>query len=413
MFNWISSPLILLAALILVGVQLIAALPWLKVLSPKGFRDTFRRPELLAGWVLGVVFLSIVVASFMGYKGDSTFLVLVGRGYAFILHLQLIIDFFIVVPALLTFIWPKGGAVALATFREGWRQPMFWLITFFGILAIAVSIVIPYITLGDDYKMMKQIGYDIIMLCAALFGVLASSISISEEIEGRTAVTLMSKPVNRRHFLIGKFLGILMACGAMTMILGLALIPALWVMPEFDKINAVDDSIVNQARELFDKELIYSMPSRPGKAISQGIGLWASEAIAHESGVILGFGQVMILVSISTALATRLPFVINLIVCLMIYFAGNLAPVVVHVTQSLKEKESGTAVELVNFVGKMTDAVMPALEHFKMNTAIIRETPLDFNQFMVYVMTVMGYSLIYTTIAVVVGLILFEDRDLA
>jgi len=37
-------------------------------------------------------------------------------------------------------------------------------------------------------------------------------ISINEEIEGRTAVTLMSKPVSRRQFLMGKFVGILTAC---------------------------------------------------------------------------------------------------------------------------------------------------------------------------------------------------------
>ena len=74
-----------------------------------------------------------------------------------------------------------------------------------------VSVVIPYFTFGDDYKMMKQLGFDMIMLSTMLFGVLAASMSISEEIEGRTAVTLMSKPVTRRQFLLGKFLGILLA----------------------------------------------------------------------------------------------------------------------------------------------------------------------------------------------------------
>ena len=86
---------------------------------------------------------------------------------------------------------------------------------------MASSIVIPYFTFGDDYKMMKQIGFDIVMLAAVLFGVLAASMSISEEIEGRTAITVMSKPINRRQFLIGKFLGILLACAAMSLMLGL------------------------------------------------------------------------------------------------------------------------------------------------------------------------------------------------
>jgi hypothetical protein len=413
MFNWLSQPSILLAAIIFVVVQFLAALPWLKVLSPKGFSDTFKNPTMLAAWVLGLLGVSAIVASFIGYKGDSASLALYGRAYAFVLHVQLILDFFILAPALLILVWPKGGAVALATFREGWRQPMFWLVTFFGILAIAVSIVIPYFTFGDDYKMMKQIGYDTIMLCSALFGVLAASISISEEIEGRTAVTLMSKPVNRRHFLIGKFIGILMACGAMSMILGLALIPALWVMPEFDKINTVEDSLVIQAQEIIAPKMDNLIPSRQGKALTQGIAKWTSEAVAHQAGVVLGFGQVMILVSIAAALATRLPFIINLVICLFIYFAGNLAPVVVRVTESMGQKSKGTGIGLVNFIGRMTDAILPALEHFKMNTAIIRETPLELGPFLIYVLTVCGYSILYTTIAMLVGLILFEDRDLA
>ena len=51
---------------------------------------------------------------------------------------------------------------------------------------IWLSVAIPYFTFGDDYKMMKQIGFDVVMLSAALFGVLAASMSISEEIEGRS-----------------------------------------------------------------------------------------------------------------------------------------------------------------------------------------------------------------------------------
>ena len=103
-----------------------------------------------------------------------------------------------------------------AAYREGWRQPMFWLITVFGILLTWIAVVLPYFTFGDDYKMMKQIGFDIVMLAAVLFGVLGASMSISEEIEGRTAITLLSKPVKRWQFLLGKFVGILLAALSMT-----------------------------------------------------------------------------------------------------------------------------------------------------------------------------------------------------
>src|SRR4029453_3666619 len=104
-----------------------------------------------------------------------------------------------------------------------------------------LSVVIPYFTFGDDYKMMKQIGFDVVMLAAPLFGGLAASISLAEEIEGRTAITLMSKPVNRRQFLIGKFLGILMACLIMSLVLSWTLNFALRAMREFDPINNAPD----------------------------------------------------------------------------------------------------------------------------------------------------------------------------
>jgi hypothetical protein len=43
----------------------------------------------------------------------------------------------------------------------------------------------------------------------------------------------------------------------------------------------------------------------------------------------------------------------------------------------------------------------------------IRETPLGFGHFAMYVGSVLGYFTLYTAIALLVGLLLFEDRDLA
>ena len=319
---------------------------------------------------------------------------------------------------------PSLGAIAQAAYREACRQPMFWLIIVSATCLIWFSVGVPYFTFGDDYKMMKQIGFDVAMLSSVLFGVLAASMSISEEIEGRTAVTLMSKPVNRRQFLVGKYLGILLACLIMSLILGWTLNYALRAMREFDPINnapdpvdpmgtpveKVVDPLTFQAQKtvvpLFEKPV----PSVTGKAVARGCGLWFSDTLAHSLGILLGFGQVMILVAIASALATRISFVVNIVLCLLIYFLGHLAPVLVRVTESAG---TGVGVGLVGFMGKLFDVLLPALEFFNMGPAIIRETPLDLWQFGTYVVTVLGYSLIYTSIALLVGLLLFEDRDLA
>lgn len=424
--TWISDPTVLLAGVVLATVQFVAALPWLWAIDPKGFKAAASSPVAFGYVVLGLLGAGVGVATFLGYKSDVLTLTWYGRYvYGAVLHLQLIIAAFLLMPQALMLVWPKGGVVAFAAFRESCRQPMFWLITGGAATAIWVSVAIPYFTFGDDYKMMKQIGFDIVMLAATLFGVLAASMSISEEIEGRTAVTLMSKPVNRRQFLIGKFFGILMASLVMSMLLSWTLTDALRAMREFDPINntadptdplgvaekGVVDPLTFQAQRTVVPPFRSAVPSAPGKAVATGAGLWFSDAVAHTFGVALGFGQVMILVAVASALATRVAFVVNLVLCLLLFFLGHLAPVVVQVSQ--QAQGGGVGVRLIGFLGQLFDALLPSLESFNMGRAIIRESPLDLWQFGVYVLTVTGYSLIYTVIALLGGLLMFEDRDLA
>ena len=408
------SPNLLLGSVILALLAALAALPALYDLDPKGFRKQASNATGIGMAVL--VFLGGVaaIALFLSYKSDSDSLQFYGRLYAAALHLLLIIDLFLYGPHLLILVWPKGGAVALSAFRESWRQPMFWLIMSFGALSTWIAVVLPYFTFGDDFKMMKNIGFDIIMLCSLLFGTLATSISISEEIEGRTAITVMSKPITRRQFLLGKFLGVLMACGLMSALLLVNLNFALLANPEFDPINKdrAFDPMPEQAKASLVPWVQNHMPAGPARVFSGGAAMWVGECFAHSFGVLLVFGQVMVLVAIATALATRMTFVINLVIVLFIYLLGHLAPVIVKATDAVGGVQT-TAQGLINFMARMFGATLPALEHYTMGPAIIRETPIDLWQFAVYVLSVSGYTLIYTAIALIVGLLLFEDRDLA
>ena len=72
----------------------------------------------------------------------------------------------------------------MAAFHEGWRQPV--LASLLWHCRARDHSLIPYF--GENYKMAKDLGYDFMMLFSALFAVMAASMSISEEIEGRTAI---------------------------------------------------------------------------------------------------------------------------------------------------------------------------------------------------------------------------------
>jgi|SRR5262245_6104135 len=405
-------PNLLMAALVLAVLQGLAAIPWAWAFDGRPFRQWITDPKVLAYLGGGVLGLALILAWYIRQIGDLTELERYGRYYGSIFHFQLILDFVVIAPRVLLLIWPKGGAVAIAAYRESLRQPMFWLIMGGATLLILVSMVIPYFTLGDDYKLMKQVGFDAIMLFSALFGLLAASTTINEEIEGRTAITVISKPVNRRQFLIGKYLGILLACWTMTLLLGWVLTWALHIKPRFDPLDDVIDPMPYEVSQWVKPKFDSVVPTVEGSAFARGMGTWVGETLAHHIGLIRVFGQVMIMLAICTALATKVQFIVNLVICLGIFLIGNLSPIMVHVTNK-PENEGNPALQLVRFIAQAFNAVFPSLDSFDMGPAIIRDTPLATTSFIGFVATVLVYALIWTGIAILLGLLLFEDRDLA
>jgi ABC-type transport system involved in multi-copper enzyme maturation permease subunit len=407
-----SLPNLIVAGLILAVIQVVAAIPWIAAFDGRPFRRWITDPKVLAYLSGGTFALGAALGFYLKTLGDVAELEGKGLYYGALLHVQLILDFAILAPRALLAVWPKGGAVAVAAYREALRQPMFWLIALLASILIVVSTVIPYFTLGDDYKLMKQVGFDAVMLFSALFGLLTASISVNEEIEGRTAITVISKPVSRRQFFIGKYLGILLACWIMTLLLGWVLTWALHIKPRFDPLDDVLDPMPFEVTRWLSPKCESVVPTVEGKAWARGVAVWGGESIAHHLGLARIFGQVMILLGICTALATRVQFVVNLVICLGVFLIGNLSPIMVHVTDK-PGNESNPALQLVRFIAQLFNAVFPSLDTFDMGPAIIRDIPLSTVSFLGFVATVLLYALLYTAISILAGLVLFEDRDLA
>jgi len=64
---------------------------------------------------------------------------------------------------------------------------------------------------------------------------------------------------------------------------------------------------------------------------------------------------------------------------------------------------------IVGFVGRFLAAVLPVLDHFSMETAISTNQAVPG----IYLLATAAYCLLYSTAAMLLALLLFEDRDLA
>lgn len=292
----------------------------------------------------------------------------------------------------------KAMAVAQAAYRETIRQPLFWFLLLFSLAFMLFSVFIPYFTLGEDLKMMKDLQLDAILLPTLILCIFTAAISISEEIEGRTAITLLSKPVKRWQFLVGKFLGILLAGLLMTLILSIFLGWTITFKIQWEQLE--EDLPGKKADINAIQQATASLPTQVAKPLEYALTVVAAVK-AMAPGPILVFCQVMIMTALAAALATRLPLVVNLVVCFAFFFLGRLTPILVLVAGDNA---------LVKFVAEAFGILLPFMSFYDIGPTLAhgkQDIPWS------YIGQAWLQGLFYSAIALLLGLILFEDRDLA
>jgi len=100
-------------------------------------------------------------------------------------------------------------AVALNTFREGIRDRILYLLLAFALLLIGASRLLSLLTVGDENKIIKDLGLSAISLLGLLTAVFVGVSLVFKEIERRTVYTLLAHPVARWQFVAGKYAGLL------------------------------------------------------------------------------------------------------------------------------------------------------------------------------------------------------------
>ena len=270
---------------------------------------------------------------------------------------------------------PKVGAVAWVTAKEALLQPLFVILAFVGIFALFIFLLIPYNTLGEDIKLVITQGLTVVKLFAVFLAVWSASTTIADELEGKTALMALAKPLSRSKFIIGKYVGVMIAVTLLFLVLGTFFA------------NTVSYKLVYDARE-------------SSKDIPAAIE--CAEAVYNIlPQLALGYLETVILAAIAIAISTRLPLLPNLTLTLLIYLLGNIVPVIVQ--------SSVGQIPMVVFVANIVSVVLPCLDHFNMETAVAMGTFVPW----LYVVYALCYAGLYCGAMLIVSLLLFEDRDLA
>jgi Cu-processing system permease protein len=119
--------------------------------------------------------------------------------------------------------------IARNTFREAIRDRIYLAIFCFAGVLLAASQVLSPLALGEGGKITRDFGLSSLVVLSLLVTVLVGTGLVHKEIERRTIMTLLSKPLGRGEFVVGKFLGLLWTLAVIFLAMLLMLIAVLYV----------------------------------------------------------------------------------------------------------------------------------------------------------------------------------------
>ncbi len=98
--------------------------------------------------------------------------------------------------------------LAMNTFRESVRDKLLYVILFFALLMIGSGVILAPLSLNQQNKLILDLGLSSISIFGLIITIFVGTSMVSKEIDKKTIYLLISKPLRRRDFILGKFLGL-------------------------------------------------------------------------------------------------------------------------------------------------------------------------------------------------------------
>jgi len=120
--------------------------------------------------------------------------------------------------------WVCIWAIATNTVRESVRSKLLYGLLFFAVLLIGGGAVIANLSYVENDRILQDVGMGSVRLFGVAIAILVGINLIHREVDRRTVYTILSKPLSRAEFLVGKFLGLTLTIWLQMGIMGLAFV---------------------------------------------------------------------------------------------------------------------------------------------------------------------------------------------
>lgn len=259
--------------------------------------------------------------------------------------------------------------IATVTFMEMIRKGIFYLLLFFSAGIIIFSYYMNFFTLGPQSPIIKDFSLSSISFFSLILTIVLSLTLIPSELESKTIYPIISKPVRRYEYILGKYFGVIFLIIINLFILTLLLMGILL------------------AKEGF-----------------------INYAIVKASSLILA--QCMIICAITILLSIIVSPPVNFSFMAFILIVGNLSNAYIgYLIGMMLTSSSGFMMNIVYLFTIFMQAVkiiLPTFAFFNIKDAIAHSYYVSG----FYIFEVILYAVMYTSFILMLSYIVFEEKDL-
>jgi ABC-type transport system involved in multi-copper enzyme maturation permease subunit len=136
----------------------------------------------------------------------------------------------------------KIYAIAVNTFKEVIRDKIFYTLLFFATMLVGASVLLSALSFSERTKILADLALGSISIFGVIIAIFVGIGLVDKEIQKKTVYTIISKPIRRYEFLLGKYLGLcltLLVYVAVMSVLFLAVLFLYSGLLRFDLLEAV------------------------------------------------------------------------------------------------------------------------------------------------------------------------------
>jgi ABC-type transport system involved in multi-copper enzyme maturation permease subunit len=249
------------------------------------------------------------------------------------------------------------GAVAANTFRESIRDKVLVTLLVFAVLVMGSARVIQPLALGEEGKVVKDFGLSAITLFCVLIAILVGGRIVYKEVEKRTIYIMLSKPVRRWEFILGKYLG-LMAVLAVSLVV---------------------------MTVVFYLILLLTRVGAPAYL------LWA---------VLMTLCQLAVLTAVAVLFSTFATPITGAVFTFAVYFVGNL-------TRDLRLLAAMSPSPVVKVVSQVLYYILPNFSNFNIRGDVVAGALLDPGALLLAGL----YAVVYTATLLLISVAIFSRKE--